>query len=158
MSKPLTTDEMFALLLTRGRVAGQRSYAQQKSQYRDPAKTTKFARERTMQRDFDEVEMLLDLWADDMRRPSSDVQGYPSEAAGGWITSWRKDSEEAQEAADRATIEKINAAYDSLSRLYKDAINKHYKLGANVWRFDSPADFETAKTVIRVKFVQRGLL
>ena len=136
----------------------EQSYAQQKKSYRDPAKTIKFEREKTMQRDIDEVEMLLDMWAEDMRRPSNDVQGYPSEAAGGWIASWRKDSEEAQEAADRQTIEKINAAFDSLSRLYKDAINKHYRLGANVWRFDNPADFETAKVMIRVKFVQRGLL
>lgn len=134
------------------------SRAQHKNQYRDPSRNVKFAREKTMQRDFDEVEMLLDMWADDMKKPSNDVQGYPTEAAGGWITSWRKDSEEAQEAADRQTIDKVNACYDDLSRRYKDAINKHYQLGANVWRFDAPADFDTAKTIIRVKFVQRGLL
>lgn len=158
MSKPLTSDEMFTLLLTRGRVAGQRSYAQQKSQYRDPAKTTKFARERTMQRDFDEVEMLLDMFAEDMRRPVNDVQGYPSEASGGFVATWCKDTEEAAAAADAETLVKIHAAYDSLGRRYKDAINKHYKLGANVWKFSDPATFEDAKIVIRVKFVMKGLL
>jgi hypothetical protein len=134
------------------------SYAQRKHSYRDPAKTIKFDREKTMQRDIDEVETLLDMWADDMRRPSQEVQGYPSEAAGGWIASWRKDSEEAQDAADRQTIEKVNAAYDSLSAIYRDAINRHYKLGANVWRFARNVDFDEAKIVVRVKFVQRGLL
>lgn len=148
--------ERIRLMLARS--GKEQSRAQHKNNYRDPAKTVRFDREKTMQRDIDEVEALLDLWADDMRRPSQEVQGYPSEAAGGWITSWRKDSEEAQDAADRQTVEKINACYDDLSRRYKDAINKHYQLGANVWRFDAPADFDTAKTIIRVKFVQRGLL
>lgn len=48
MSKPLTTDEMLALLLTRGRVAGQRSYAAESKYYGrggDPAKHIKFERE-----------------------------------------------------------------------------------------------------------------
>lgn len=148
--------ERIKLMLVRS--GKEQSRAQEKRAYRNPAQTIRFDREKTMQRDIDEVETLLDLWADDMRRPSQEVQGYPSEAAGGWIASWKKDSEEAQEQHDRDTIEKIDAAYNSLSRLYKDAINKHYKLGANVWRFDSPADFATAKIVIRVKFVQRGLL
>lgn len=136
----------------------EQSYAQQKRNYRDPSRTVRFEREKGMQRDIDEVELLLDMWADDMRRPANDVQGYPSEAAGGWITSWRKDSDEAQEAADRQTIEKVNAAYDSLRAIHKDAINKHYKLGANVWRFPSPASFEDAKIIIRVHFVKKGLL
>lgn len=136
----------------------EQSYAQQKKSYRDPAKTIKFEREKTMQRDIDEVETLLDLWAEWMRRPSQEVQGYPAQASGGFVPSWCKDTEEAADAADSETIERINAAYDSLSRLYKDAINKHYRLGANVWRFDSPASWEDAKVMIRVKFVQRGLL
>lgn len=154
----LSGDEMLRLLLIRGRVAGERSYAQHKNNYKDPARSVKFDREKNMQRDIDEVEVLLDMWAEDMRRPSQEVQGYPAQASGGFVPSWCKDTEEAAEAADAETVSKVNAAYDSLSRLYKDAINKHYRLGANVWRFDSPADFDTAKMVIRVKFVQRGLL
>lgn len=136
----------------------EQSYAQQNKNYRDPSRTVRFEREKGMQRDIDEVETLLNLWAEWMRRPSQEVQGYPAQASGGFVPSWCKDTEEAAEAADAETIERINAAYDSLSRLYKDAINKHYRLGANVWRFDSPASWEDAKVMIRVKFVQRGLL
>lgn len=134
------------------------SYAQQKKNYRDPANTVKFAREKTMKRDVDEVELLLDLWAEDMKRPSNEVQGYPAQASGGFVPSWCKDTEEAAEAADTETIARVNACYDSLATIYRDAINRHYKLGANVWRFARNVDFDEAKIMIRVKMVQRGLL
>ena len=159
MSKPLTTDEMLALLLTRGRVAGQRSYAQSRNQYRDPSRTVRFEREKNMQRDYDVVEGLLDLWADDQRRPPNDVQGYPSEASGGFITSWRKDDEDTDELNERIRIGKIDASFNDLSPRYQNAIKLHYGIMTrtpDVWKHYIPATFEEAKIVIRVKFVQRG--
>lgn len=111
-----------------------------------------------MQRDIDEVESLLDMWADWMRKPEPIAEGYPAKASGGFIESWRKDSEDEADAAEAQTIEKINAAYDSLQRIYQESINRHYGLGARVWSFAKDATFEDAKIVIRVKFVAKGLL
>ncbi len=147
--------ERIQLMLVRS--GKEQSRAQEKSAYRNPAQTIKFDREKSMQRDIDEVEVLLDQWADWMRKPEPLTAGYPSEAAGGWVASWKKDSEEAAEAADAETISKVNAAFDSLRVIHRDAIYKHYKLG-NVWRFPSPATWEEAKIVIRVHFVKKGLL
>lgn len=111
-----------------------------------------------MQRDIDEVEMLLDVWADDMRRWKNEAAGYPAEASGGFIHSWRKDFEEAVEEADRRMVEGINACIDSLPPSYRDAINRRYRLGADVFRFPQPRTFDEAKTAVRVFFVKRGLL
>lgn len=125
--------------------------------YCDPSTTAKFQGER-MHREFDEVESLLDLWADWMRRPESLAEGYPAKASGGFIESWRKDDEDEDEARMAERIGRINAAFDSLSRLYQDAITRHYKLGSAVWQFSQPATFDDAKIVLRVKLVKRGLL
>lgn len=111
-----------------------------------------------MQREFDEVELLLNMWADWMHRPEGCAEGYPQKASGGFIPSWCKDTEEAAEAADAVTVEKVNAAYDSLSRYYQEPICQHYSLGSRVWRFASGATFEEAKTAIRPLFVKKGLL
>jgi hypothetical protein len=135
------------------------SYAQRKHSYRDPAKTIKFDREKTMQRDYDVVEGLLDLWAEDQRRPPNDVQGYPSEASGGFITSWRKDAEDTDDLNERIRIGKIDASFNDLSPRYQNAIKLHYGImtrTADVWRHYIPATFDEAKIVIRVKFVKRG--
>jgi hypothetical protein len=111
-----------------------------------------------MQRDFDDVELLLNLWADWMHKPELIAEGYPTKASGGFIESWRKDSEEQADEAEALTIEKVNAAFDSLQRVYQEAINRHYGLGHQVWRFAKDASFDDAKIVIRVKFVMKGLL
>jgi hypothetical protein len=137
------------------------SRAQRQYKYGDPAKHVQFDREKKggkMQRDIDEVQTLLDIWADWMRKPEPLTEGYPSKASGGFIESWRKDSEDLADAADAERVERINAAYDSLAPIYRDAIMRHYKLGSQVWRFAKDATFEDAKIMIRVKFVAKGLL
>lgn len=114
-----------------------------------------------MDREQDDVDVLLGMWVDWMRRPEALTEGYPDKAAGGFIPSWCKDTEEAAECADAETIARIDAAFDSLTPRYKDAIYKHYSLnksGTNVWRFAHPATFEDAKVAIRPFFVKKGLL
>ncbi len=108
-----------------------------------------------MRRDIDEVESLLDLWADWMRKPEG-PEGH--RVAVGFATGSLKDSEELYESADQEMIERVNAAFDSLAPLYKEAIMRKYNLGARVFRFAKDATFEDAKTMIRVKFVMKGLL
>lgn len=111
-----------------------------------------------MDQKVDEVQHLLDLWADWMRKPEPLADGYPDKASGGFIESWRKDSEDLADAADAERIERINAAFDSLAPVYRDAINRHYGLGAQVWRFAKSASLEDAKIMLRVKLVTKGLL
>jgi hypothetical protein len=149
--------ERIRLMLSRAEK--ERSYAQHKNNYNDPSKTVKFARERTMQRDYDVVEGLLDLWAADQRRPPNDVQGYPSEASGGFVVSWRKDDEDVDDENERIRIGKIDAAFNDLKPRYQNAIKLHYGIMTrtpDVWKHYIPANFDEAKIVIRVKFVQRG--
>jgi hypothetical protein len=126
-------------------------------QYGDPADFIRFEREKggSMQRDIDEVEILLDLWADWMRKPEG-PDGH--RVAVGFRTEAAKDSEELYESVDIDLAERVNAAFDSLAPIYKDAIMRQYKLGAQVWRFSKACSFEDAKIVIRVKFVTKGLL
>jgi hypothetical protein len=125
--------------------------------YGDPAKRIKFEREKGkgMKRDFDEVEHLLDLWADWMRKPEGLEE---PEIAVGFMKGTLKDSEELYEASDQDRMVRANAAFDSLAPLYKQAILEHYGLGSRVWRFAKEATFEDAKIMIRVKFVAKGLL
>lgn len=114
-----------------------------------------------MDRELDDVDMLLGMWVEWMLRPEQLVEGYPAEASGGFIPSWCKDTEEAAACADAETIARVDAAFDSLLPRYKDAIYKHYSLtksGTNVWRFAHPATIEDAKAEIRVLFVKRGLM
>lgn len=111
-----------------------------------------------MKRDIDEVQLLLDIWADWMRKPEPLADGYPEKASGGFIESWRKDSEDLADAADADRVAKIDAAFNSLTPVYRDAIFQHYQLGSQVWRFAKAASFEDAKIMIRVKFVMKGLL
>ena len=106
----------------------------------------------------DDIQSLLDRWADWMVTPESLADGYPSKASGGWVHSWIKDSEEGAEAADATTIEKVDACYSALALRFQDAINRNYGLCAKIWRFGTPATFEEAKTEIRVFFVRKGLL
>ena len=135
------------------------SRAQHKNTYNDPAKSVKFSREKNMHRDYDVVQGLLDLWAEYQRKPSNEVQGYPSEAAGGWITSWRKDDDDVDEENERIRIGKIDAAFNDLKPRYQNAIKLHYGIMTrtpDVWKHYIPATWEEAKIVIRVKLVQRG--
>lgn len=113
-----------------------------------------------MQRDIeiDEVELLLDSWAEDMRRWRNDAGGYPAEASGGMITSWRKDFEEMADAADAEMVAKIDACVDSLKPIHRDALFRRYRLGANVWRWPKPATFDEVKIVIRPFLLKKGLL
>lgn len=59
MTRPLTSDEMLTLLLTRGRVAGQRSYAQEKKNYRDPSRFVQFQGKRSSMEGTKEIENIL---------------------------------------------------------------------------------------------------
>jgi hypothetical protein len=125
--------------------------------YGDPAGWVKFERERgrKMKREFDEVEVLLDLWAEWMHRPEPVIG---CKVASGFITSAGDDSEEVYEANEMERIKAIDAAFDSLAPLYKEAIRRKYKLGAQVFRFGKDVSFEDAKVVFRVKLVMKGLL
>ncbi len=106
----------------------------------------------------DDIQSLLDRWCDWMNSPENLADGYPSEASGGFVPSWIKDSEEGAAAADATTVEKVDACYSSLKMRYQEAINRHYGLGVRVWMFGSPVTFEDAKEEIRVFFVRKGLL
>jgi hypothetical protein len=160
MTKPKSLEAMFATLTVGGRMYPERSRAHERRYYGDPANVVRFEREKggCMQRDIDDVQTLLDLWADWMHKPEPIAEGYPEKASGGFIESWIKDSEEAADSAQAETISKVNAAFDSLAPVYKEAINRHYGLGSQVWRFAKDASFEDAKIFIRVKFVAKGLL
>lgn len=155
----MTAEDKFRAMLAR--LDKEPSRAMEARYYGNPENVAKFESEKkggAMKRDFDEVQHLLDLWADWMRKPEPLADGYPEKASGGFIESWRKDSEELADAADADRLEKIDAAYNSLTPLYRDAIMRHYKLGSQVWRFERAANFEDAKIMIRVKFVMKGLL
>jgi hypothetical protein len=113
-----------------------------------------------MQRDIeqDDVELLLDAWAEEMRRWKNEAGGYPAEASGGMITSWRKDFEEMADAADAEMVAKVDACVDSLKPIHRDALMRRYRLGANVWRFPVPASFDQVKEAIRPLLLKKGLL
>lgn len=152
------TINVLDLLLVGGRQLNERSYAKRQHEYQNPEHRAKFKSERSgMDRD-EEVEKLLVLWADWMMRPEPLADGYPVKASGGFTESWIKDSEELADNAQAETIEKIDAAYRSLQRCYQEAINKHFGLGVNVWRFKTESSYAEAKIVLRVKFVMKGLL
>lgn len=144
------------------RIGKPESRALEKHKYGNPESFIKFESEKkkggAMDQKVDEVQHLLDLWADWMRKPEPLADGYPDKASGGFIESWRKDSEDLADAAELDRITKIDAAFNSLTPVYRDAINRHYKLGSQVWRFAKAASFEDAKIMIRVKFVMKGLL
>jgi hypothetical protein len=150
----MNDDQFFAWLRRQDKP---KSQALERHRYQDPAKHIKFEKERggRMQRDIDEVEVLLDLWADWMRKPEG-PDGY--RIAAGFVPGSLKDSEDLYEAADQDRIERVNAAFDSLQPIYKEAIMRKYGLGSQVWRFAKAASFEDAKIVMRVKLVAKGLL
>jgi hypothetical protein len=153
----MTEDEkidVIALHLVGGRLADEPSHAKPQHYYQDPSKAARFNAEG---REPDRVQMMLDEWADWMRKPESMSEGFPSEVSA-FITSWRKDFEDLTSAADAERMERINAAFDSLEPRFKDAILRHYKLGRSVWQFAHPASLFDAKISLRVKFVLKGLL
>jgi len=145
----------YAALTVGGRLTPERSYAREQKYYGDPSRAVKFQGEKSMQRDIDEVEVLLDLWAEWMRKPEP-VEGV--KVASGFIKSAGCDSEELYEAHDNDQAERVNACFDSLAPVYKDAIMRRYKLGSHVWRFNQSVTFEDAKIMMRVKLVTKGLL
>lgn len=113
-----------------------------------------------MQRDdieIDEIELLLNTWADYMREWENPARGHNTEAKG-MITSWRKDFEELVEAADDEEIAKVDACVDSLKPIHRDALFRRYGLGANVWRWPEPATWEEVKAAIRPLLREKGLL
>jgi hypothetical protein len=149
----MTADiDMLSLMLARA--GKEKSRALPRRAYGNPANSVKFERERMGQKC--KVEVLLDLWADWMGKPEVEG-GYPAESPG-MIVSWRKDDEDMAAAFECDRIARVDAAFDSLAPIYRDAINRHYGLGARVWRFDRNVDFEEAKIVMRVKLVAKGLL
>lgn len=109
-----------------------------------------------MQREFDEIDVLLDLWADWMRRPPA--VDTDSDIAVGFMKGTLKDSEELQATAEAETISRVDAAYESLAPIYKDAINRRYKLGSRVWRFAKDVTFEDAKEAIKPLLSKKGLI
>ncbi len=106
----------------------------------------------------DEIQKLLDRWANWMFTDERLAAWYPDEASGGFVPSWIKDDEEAVSAADATTIEKVDACYSSLKLRFQEAINRNYGLGSRVWEFGHPPTFEDAKAEIRIFFVRKGLL
>lgn len=152
------TINLLELMMVGGRLKPEKSNARPQPHYQNPEKTARFKSEgRGMERD-EEVDKLLEIWADWMRRPEQLADGYPAEASGGFVTSWIQDSEEMGDRAEAARVEKIDAAYQSLQRCYQEAINKHFGLGVNVWRFKIESSYADAKIVMRVKLVMKGLL
>jgi hypothetical protein len=152
----VTDDQFIAWLHRQGKT--EKSRAVESYKYgRDPASFVRFESERgrKMQRDIDEVEALLDLWAEWMRKPEG-PEGH--RAAAGFLVGTMKESEDLYEAADSDMIARIDACFDSLAPLYKEAIMRKYGLGSRVFRFAKDATFEDAKIVIRVKMVMRGLI
>ena len=91
-----------------------------------------------MQREIDLIEELLMRWADFMRNPGDAGLGYPAKASGGFIESWRKDSDEEVENADAYEIGKIMASIESLPMMYQRIIYQHHRIGYLVWRFPDP--------------------
>jgi hypothetical protein len=149
----MTDDQFWARWRREGK---EESRALAKHKYSDPSKTVRFEKERgRMQRDIDEVDVLLDLWADWMRTWEG-PDGH--RVAVGFMTGSLKDSDELHAAADQDRIERIDAAFDSLQPIYKEAIMRHYSLGSRVFRFARDVSFEDAKIVMRVKLVAKGLL
>lgn len=109
-----------------------------------------------MQRDIDEAEALLLKWADWMRQPEIGAAWYPEKAAGGFIGSWIKDSEEEAENQDAYEIGKINACIDSLIQPHTRIIYKRFGLSHNVWHFsDEEGLYAAAKAAFRVKYFGR---
>lgn len=106
----------------------------------------------------DDVEMLLDLWAQWMKCDDPLAAWYPTEASGPFILSWRKDEQDEDNSVAGIRIEKIDACYNSLGRRYQEAISAYYGLGERVWRFAAPATFGDAKAAIMPLFVAKGLL
>ena len=105
-----------------------------------------------MQREFDAIEELLMRWADFMRNPGDAGLGYPAKASGGFISSWRKDSDEEMENADAYEIGKINASIESLVMAYQRIIFKHHRIGYLVWRFpNEDALYLAAKAAFAVR-------
>ncbi len=143
-----------ALHLVGGRLTDEPSSAKPQRYYGDPAKTVRFNAEGKSP---DQVELLLDLWADWMRRPDPMANGFPPKSST-FIASWCKDFEEMANSADAERMDRINAAFDSLEPRFRDAILRHYRLGQAVWRFSTPTTFDDAKVSLRVKFVMKGLL
>lgn len=155
----MSNEDKFRAMLAR--LDKEPSRAMEARYYGNPENVAKFESEKkggAMDQKADEVQHLLDLWADWMRKPEPIADGYPAKASGGFIESWRKDSEDLADAADADRLEKINAAFDSLAPIYRNAINRHYGLGHQVWRFAKGDSFDDAKVMIRVKFVMKGLL
>jgi len=139
-------DRLFAEL---ARIGKPRDRAMEWKYYRDPSLHIKFEREQggRMQRDIDATEAVLLRWADWMRRSEGISEGYPAKASGNFIASWRKDSEDEQEAADGYEMGKANAAVDSLVQAHQRMIYKRFNLGYTVWRFENEDALYTAAKV-----------
>ena len=88
-----------------------------------------------MQREIDPIEELLMRWADFMRNPGDPGLGYPAKASGGFVASWRKDSEEEFENADAYEMGKITASLESLAMPFQRVIYKHHRIGYLTWTF-----------------------
>lgn len=153
-------EDHMALYFVGGRITNQPTNATDSYKYNVPADMgIRFPGEKKGGAVDYEVKDLLDLWADWMRKPEKLADDFPEDCqAQGFIPTWRKDFEEMVAAADADQLERINAAFDSLDTIYKQAIFRHYGLSSQVWRFAKDASFEDALVVIRVKFVAKGLL
>jgi len=109
-------------------------------------------------REIDDIDALLEKWAEWMRRDELVAEGYPSKAAGGFIESWIKDDEELSDAADLRELESINASVDSLSFMHKRVVYHFQGIGYQVWRFADPERlYEEAKESFRkIHFTKYG--
>lgn len=99
-----------------------------------------------MQREIDRAEALLMKWADWMRIPEGTAEWYPEKASGGFIESWRKDSEDEAHSADMYEIGKIKASIESLIQPHQRIIHKMHGISYMVWDFkDEEALYLAAK-------------
>lgn len=110
-----------------------------------------------MQREYDDADELLAKWGEWMHRDEPITEGYPSEASGGFIPSWRKDAEEMAAAADLRELESINACVDSLSFMHRRVVYHFHGIGFQVWQFAHPEQlYAEAKEDFRRIYYTKG--
>jgi hypothetical protein len=108
-------------------------------------------------RQFDDVENLLNKWAAWMCRDEPIAAWYPEKASGGFIDSWIKDDDELVAAADQRELESVNASVDSLSFMHKRVIYHMHGVGYQVWQFaDAAGLYAQAKNCFRRIHFSKG--
>jgi hypothetical protein len=76
----------------------------------------------------------LEIWCEWMHRDNLRL-GYPSQASGGFITSWIKDDDDKYQEADNLTAHAVSAVVESMSRPQKTAVYVSQGLLPRVFNF-----------------------